>query len=159
MCGGVLCFGMWFLLLFLLSTMSLLSCSTHSASNTLLCGLFAGVTEALLVVTPTETMKVKLIHDNLSATPKYRNFVHGVRTIAAEQGIAGTYKGLTPTILKQGSNQAIRFSVYYYFKRQWLGDDPAAKMSVAQSMTAGGLAGATSVFGNTPIDVIKVGFV
>lgn len=126
-----------------------------SATNTLLCGLFAGVTEAVMVVTPTETMKVKLIHDNLSDTPKYRNFVHGVRTIAAEQGFAGTYKGLTPTILKQGSNQAIRFSVYYYFKRMWLGDDPAAKMSVLQSMTAGAMAGAASVFGNTPIDVIK----
>jgi len=38
----------------------------------------------------------------------FQGFFHGVRTIIAKEGIAGTYKGITPTIMKQGSNQAIR---------------------------------------------------
>ena len=33
--------------------------------TTFLCGLGAGVTEALIIVTPSETLKVKLIHDRL----------------------------------------------------------------------------------------------
>ncbi len=48
----------------------------------------------------------------MSGNPKYRNFIHGVTTIVKEQGVSGTYKGLIPTIFKQGSNQAIRFFVY-----------------------------------------------
>ena len=39
-----------------------------SNTNTFLCGLFAGASEALVVVTPQETLKTKLIHDKLSPT-------------------------------------------------------------------------------------------
>ena len=31
--------------------------------------------------------------------------------IVAKEGLAGTYKGITPTIMKQGSNQAIRWDI------------------------------------------------
>eukprot|EP01118_Nematostelium_gracile_P000063 TRINITY_DN10057_c0_g1_i2.p1 TRINITY_DN10057_c0_g1~~TRINITY_DN10057_c0_g1_i2.p1 ORF type:complete len:307 (-),score=84.69 TRINITY_DN10057_c0_g1_i2:22-942(-) len=118
-------------------------------------GLVAGVIEAITVVTPMETIKVKLIHDQLSPNPRYRGFFHGVTSIAKEQGLAGCYKGLVPTILKQGSNQMIRFAVFYELKRQMLGEDPSKKFSVPQSMFAGAVAGGASVFGNTPIDVVK----
>lgn len=123
-------------------------------------GLIGGVAEAILVVTPQETMKVRLIHDQLSPNPKFRGFVHGVSTIIKEQGLAGTYKGLMPTILKQGSNQAIRFVSFYKLKEIMLGDhtkdfDRSTVLGFAQSLVAGALAGAASVIGNTPIDVIK----
>jgi len=68
--------------------------------------------EAILVVTPAETLKVTLIHDRLSAAPKYRGLIHGISAIISEKGFAGIYKGLVPTILRQGSNQGIRFLVY-----------------------------------------------
>ncbi|EPY81183.1 hypothetical protein CB1_000750011 [Camelus ferus] len=77
----------------------------------LLCGLGAGVAEGVVVVCPMETIKVKSIHDQTSASPKYRGFFHGVREIVQEQGLKGTYQGLKATVLKQGSNQAIRFFV------------------------------------------------
>ena len=76
-----------------------------SPVDRMLCGLGAGVCEAILAVTPMETVKVKFINDQRSANPKYRGFFHGVRSIIAEQGIKGTYQGLTATIMKQGSNQ------------------------------------------------------
>src|SRR5262249_3843974 len=69
-----------------------------SASARIWCGLGAGVCEAILAVTPMETVKVKFINDQRSAQPKYRGFVHGVRCIIQEQGIKGTYQGLTATI-------------------------------------------------------------
>jgi hypothetical protein len=37
-----------------------------------------------------------------SALCRYHGFFHGVRTIVAEQGVGGVYKGLSATILKQG---------------------------------------------------------
>lgn len=83
---------------------------THS--HVFLAGIGAGTCEAVLVVTPAETIKVKLIHDRLAEVPKYKGLVDGVTSIIKQQGFAGTYKGLFPTIVKQGSNQGIRFLVY-----------------------------------------------
>ncbi|XP_037115047.1 tricarboxylate transport protein B, mitochondrial [Syngnathus acus] len=121
----------------------------------LLCGLGAGVMEAVLVVCPMETIKVKFIHDQTSANPKYRGFYHGVREIVRAQGLRGTYQGLTATVLKQGSNQAIRFYVMTSLKNWYKGDDPNKSINPALTGSFGAIAGAASVFGNTPLDVIK----
>jgi len=40
-----------------------------SRANNLMCGLSAGFAEAILVVTPQETLKTRLIHDKLSPKP------------------------------------------------------------------------------------------
>ena len=70
-------------------------------------------------------------------------------------GIKGTYQGLTATMMKQGSNQAIRFFVVESLK-DWYRDGDNKK-SVPKLITGcfGAIAGAASVFGNTPLDVIK----
>ncbi len=70
-------------------------------------------------------------------------------------GLAGTYKGLTPTILKQGSNQAIRFFIYTNLKRYFQEGDNSKDIGNLRTFCIGGIAGAASVFGNTPIDVVK----
>lgn len=57
--------------------------------------------------------------------------------------------------MKQGSNQAIRFFVMETMKDWYRGGDnnkPVPKMIVG---VFGAFAGAASVFGNTPIDVVK----
>jgi len=41
----------------------------NSRLHTFMAGLGAGVTEAILVVTPAETLKVKIINDKLSPNP------------------------------------------------------------------------------------------
>jgi len=124
-------------------------------STTLACGLIAGVTEAVVAVAPMETVKVKLIHDRNRPTPHYNGLFHGMKTIAAEEGIGGLYKGVTATILKQGSNQAIRFYVFGEYTKVVVGDQPGARLLWWQSMIGGVVAGAASVMGNNPFDVIK----
>lgn len=52
-----------------------------------LCGLGAGVCEAIFAVTPMETVKVKFINDQRSANPKFKGFFHGVGYIIKEQGL------------------------------------------------------------------------
>ncbi|XP_071452319.1 putative tricarboxylate transport protein, mitochondrial [Hetaerina americana] len=121
----------------------------------LLCGLGAGVSEAILAVTPMETVKVKFINDQRSGNPRYRGFFHGVTMIVKEQGIRGIYQGLTATIMKQGSNQAIRFFVMESLKDWWRGGDPQKSVPKPVVGAFGAFAGAASVFGNTPIDVVK----
>lgn len=126
-----------------------------SPGRRLLCGLGAGVCEAIFAVTPMETVKVKFINDQRSENPRFQGFFHGVRTIVQEQGFKGVYQGVTATILKQGSNQAIRFFVMETLKDWYRGGD--AKKPVPKLVVGcfGVIAGAASVFGNTPIDVVK----
>jgi len=126
-----------------------------STSRTLLAGLFAGVSEAIFAVTPMETIKTKLIHDQNSPPQqrKYHGLVHGVRTIVAAEGIAGIYRGLFPTILKQGTNQATRSVVYEELKKRLSAAD--GSLSVPWSLASGATAGAVSVLVNNPLDVVK----
>ncbi|KAF0038377.1 hypothetical protein F2P81_008861 [Scophthalmus maximus] len=124
-------------------------------TGSLLCGLGAGLTEAIVVVCPMETVKVKLIHDQCSLRPRYRGFFHGVSEIIREQGVRGTYQGLTATLLKQGTNQAIRFYVMNLLGNWYKGDDPRREMHPIVTAMFGATAGAASVFGNTPLDVVK----
>lgn len=129
-----------------------------TASTRLLAGLGAGISEAILIVTPMETVKVKFIHDQNSANPKYKGFSHGVREIVREFGISGLYKGVTATIIKQGSNQAIRFFVMESLKheyRVYKNLDHNASVPVLVTGAFGLIAGAASVYGNTPVDVVK----
>ncbi|KAJ1908060.1 hypothetical protein IWQ60_011749 [Tieghemiomyces parasiticus] len=86
--------------------------------RSLLAGLGAGMTEALFVVTPTEAIKTKLIHDQNRTHPQYRGLVHGVSTIVRQQGLSGIYSGLFAVMLRQGANAAVRFSAYNALK-QW----------------------------------------
>ena len=67
------------------------------------------IAEAIFAVTPMETVKVKFIHDQRSATPAYKGFFHGVREIIRTEG-----NGITPvddasfTLLQQAFAVPIR---------------------------------------------------
>jgi len=150
-----------------------------SSANTFLSGLLAGVCEAVLVVCPVETIKTKFIHDQNRAEPRYRGLVHGVTAIAREEGMQGLYRGLTATILKQGTNQAVRFACMNEWKKFWMprlypsppsstipsptspsaSAPPAAHhpqlLPIHLSLLGGVLSGLVSVAINNPIDVIK----
>lgn len=70
-------------------------------------------------------------------------------------GLGGVYKGLTATVIKQGTNQMIRFFVYTNLKSYLQGGDPSKDIGSIKTFIIGGIAGAASVFGNTPVDVVK----
>ena len=67
----------------------------------------------------------------------------------------GTYRGLIPTICKQGSNQAIRFFVYGEMGKLLRGEDQARRLSVWETSLAGAIAGAASVFGIQGIEFLQ----
>lgn len=54
--------------------------------QTLLCGLGAGVAEAVVIVCPMETVKVKFIHDQTQPNPRFKGFFSGVATIVKSEG-------------------------------------------------------------------------
>jgi solute carrier family 25 citrate transporter 1 len=80
-------------------------------ANTGIAGLAAGVTEAVLVVTPMEVIKIRLQAQHHSMAdpldiPKYRNAAHALYTVVKEEGIGALYRGVSLTALRQGTNQA-----------------------------------------------------
>lgn len=127
---------------------------TNRVSN-FLAGVGAGVTEAIFVVTPQETLKTKLIHDRFQPQPQYRGLFDGIAKIVAAQGFGGIYKGMIPTILRQGSNQGVRFLVYEEARTIISETFGVKPNNTLVTLLAGGIAGAASVFANTPIDVVK----
>ncbi|XP_022213421.2 putative tricarboxylate transport protein, mitochondrial [Drosophila obscura] len=118
-------------------------------------GMLAGMTEAVVAVTPMETIKVRFISDQRSAKPQYKGLFHGVGRIFKSEGIGGIYKGLPATVVKQGSNQAIRFFVLFSLKDLYTGRDKTKTVPKVLVGVFGAIAGAASVFGNNPIDVVK----
>ncbi|CAH1993978.1 unnamed protein product [Acanthoscelides obtectus] len=128
---------------------------TLSPSRRFLSGMGAGITEAIFAVTPMETIKVKFINDQRTGNPRFKGLFHGVGLIIKEQGIGGIYKGLVPTIIKQGSNQGIRFFVMETLKELYKGEDKDKKIPKYVVGAFGAFAGACSVYGNNPIDVVK----
>ncbi|KAK6102022.1 tricarboxylate transport protein, mitochondrial precursor, putative [Brugia malayi] len=121
----------------------------------LFCGFGAGLSEAIFAVTPMETIKVKFIHDQQLAKPKFKGFFGGLKTILQTEGFRGLYQGVTATMAKQGSNQAIRFFVMETLKDWYRGGDNSKTVSKPATALFGVFAGACSVYGNTPIDVVK----
>ena len=114
--------------------------------------MIAGAAESTFVVTPQETIKTQLVHDKMMPNPKYRNIFHGIIEIVKANGIGGIYKGYSATLMKQSTNQGVRFLVYTD-SAAFLSNYITAKMFC--DLIAGGFAGAVSVFANNPIDVIK----
>lgn len=120
--------------------------------HTFCCGLLAGAMEAAFVVTPQETLKTKLIHDILSPEPKYRNVFHGIYSVVKTQGFWGIYAGCVPTILKQSTNQGVRFVTFEEAQKVM---NSVIPVKVAADLLAGAFAGTCSVVLNNPIDVVK----
>mmetsp|Transcript_17117 Transcript_17117/g.23533 ORF Transcript_17117/g.23533 Transcript_17117/m.23533 type:complete len:295 (-) Transcript_17117:302-1186(-) len=110
-------------------------------------GLGAGATEAVLAVTPMETIKTKLIQTN-------QPLLVGVQSILRESGVRGLYQGVSATVLKQGSNQGLRFMFFNKYK-DLLTDNGRTKLSPLASLVGGMCAGCFSTLGNNPFDVVK----
>ena len=123
-----------------------------SKTNNFLCGLCAGAAESTFVVTPQETIKTKLIHDKLSPNPQYKNLFDGISKIVKSQGIGGLYKGYTATLIKQSTNQGVRFLVFDETQKNL---QHIIKTKVVCDFLSGAFAGFCSTMFNNPVDVIK----
>jgi len=118
-------------------------------------GFVAGTTEATLAVTPIETIKTRVTDDIRRGTGRYKNSLDAIIKIVRRDGLPGIYRGLTPTILKQGTNQMIRFPIQSYCVHLITGGHPERKKSPLINGVAGALAGAISVLLTMPQDTVK----
>ncbi|PHH83253.1 hypothetical protein CDD82_2673 [Ophiocordyceps australis] len=133
-----------------------------SGRATFVAGLAAGVTEAVAVVTPMEVVKIRLQAQHHSMAdpldiPKYRNAAHALYTVVREEGVGALYRGVSLTALRQGSNQAVNFTAYSYFKEYLQRIQPQYKDTLPswQTTIIGLVSGAMGPLSNAPIDTIK----
>lgn len=127
-----------------------------SGPRSLLAGLGAGMMEALFAVTPSETIKTKLIDDQKREVPRYRGLIHGTVQIVKEEGLSGIYRGLGPVAARQGANSAVRFTTYGTLKSFVSGNArPGETLPAGITFAIGAIAGVVTVYATMPLDVIK----
>jgi solute carrier family 25 citrate transporter 1 len=136
--------------------------SMGKTSITLTAGLASGLTEAILVVTPAEVCKIRMqsqYHSLNDPTQmqhrKYTNVLQTAATIVREEGIGALYKGIVPTMLRQGCNQAVNFTAYSAIKRKVLDYQQTKELYHWQSLLIGGISGGMGPMVNNPLDVVK----
>jgi solute carrier family 25 citrate transporter 1 len=121
----------------------------------------AGTTEAVVVVTPMEVVKIRLqaqqhsLADPLES-PRYRNAGHAVYTIVREEGVSALYRGVSLTAIRQATNQGANFTAYQEIKKlahKW--QPELTELPSYQHMVIGLISGAMGPFSNAPIDTIK----
>ncbi|KAK8858746.1 hypothetical protein IAR55_002975 [Kwoniella newhampshirensis] len=127
-----------------------------TAPRSMLAGLGAGMSEAIIAVTPSETIKTKMIEDSKRPQPRFKGMVHGIKTIIAEEGYRGVYRGVGPVMLRQGANSAVRFSSYSTLKQLAQGSViPGGEMPGWMTFGIGATAGVITVYSTMPFDVVK----
>eukprot|EP01134_Creolimax_fragrantissima_P004927 CFRG4927T1 len=133
-----------------------------STGATFLAGLCAGVTEAVMVVTPVEVIKIRLQAQTSSMTDpadwsrrKYKGMWHAAFCIVKEEGPQALYKGVIPTVLRQASNQAVNFTAYQEIKKALIKFQQVEELQPWQHLMIGGLSGAMGPLCNSPLDVVK----
>lgn len=127
-----------------------------SGARNVLAGFGAGVTESLLAVTPTESIKTTLIDDRKRAVPRMRGFLDAIPIIWRERGLRGFFQGLVPTAARQSANSAVRFGSYTSLKQ--LAESytaPGEKLGTLGTFGIGGVAGAITVYATQPLDTVK----
>mmetsp|Transcript_28827 Transcript_28827/g.89886 ORF Transcript_28827/g.89886 Transcript_28827/m.89886 type:complete len:295 (-) Transcript_28827:52-936(-) len=126
-----------------------------SVAGNIVSGLGAGICEAVIAVTPVETIKTRVTDDQRRGTGNYRGSGDAIVKILKSEGPVGLYRGAFPTILKQATNQAVRMPLQVQiFSLITFGDD-SLKQSSLYNGFAGFLAGCGSVFLTQPQDCVK----
>jgi solute carrier family 25 citrate transporter 1 len=120
-------------------------------TGTVISGAAAGAVESLLIVIPCELLKVRhMTH------PDHASFFTVFKQTIQNEGFLTLYKGGASTLLRQVTNQMIRFPIFYqitnYLKSDVYKTD---HLPAAVNLSAGAFAGMVSTFANTPLDTIK----
>lgn len=120
-------------------------------------GMGAGIFEAMVLVTPTERLKVLRQNElNLaksSIKTGHSSLASSIRTILSTQGPQGFFVGFMPTAARQGLAMGVRFMLYDEMKK--LITFGSNETTAVQKLLAGMSTGTVSSLLNQPIDMAK----
>lgn len=128
------------------------------ALRTLTAGGIAGAVSRTAVA-PLERVKILLqTQTTHGPTAHYRGTFHALRTIYAEEGFKGLVRGNAANVVRIFPASAIQFASFTQYKRiiAWLyPQDDVEKLSPLQLLSAGSLAGATSLLFTYPLELVR----
>ena len=110
-------------------------------------GLLGGIAASLFVIIPQETIKTTMIYNKTTT-------IQTLQHLYNSGGITSFYKGVLPTVTKNGLNTAIRIPLQGFLK----GNCPSQKSLTADTLlhsVTGILSGWVSVLFTQPFDTIK----
>jgi solute carrier family 25 citrate transporter 1 len=115
---------------------------------TLLAGLTAGTTESILVVTPAEALKTRVIEANrlgvgVGSPP---GMVALATQIIATDGLGAFWRGTMPVIGKQAINSGVRFTTFGLLQAEAARRWPEASGTVGATLVIGALSGIATVY-------------
>jgi solute carrier family 25 citrate transporter 1 len=109
-------------------------------------GLAAGVLESVVVVTPGECLKTRMIQEAARSGQNKRLGPAGaIRDVVRTEGVLALWKGLLPVLCKQGTNSAVRFATFASLKEQVAKRWPGKEKLVAVTLGLGGISGIATV--------------
>merc|ERR1712226_593345 len=114
-----------------------------------------GICEAVCAVTPVETLKTRVTDDQRRGTGNYKGTGDVLVKIFKSEGPMGLYRGAFPTILKQGTNQAVRMPLQVQIMGLISMGDSSKNQNPLYNGFAGFLAGCGSVVLTQPQDCVK----
>lgn len=85
----------------------------------------------------------------------YRGIGHALATIAADEGLAGLYRGLGATLLQVAPSLAINYATYEAMRSQWLALTDRTTPTVSISLACGSMAGLVSSSCTFPLDLVR----
>ncbi|KAH7374561.1 mitochondrial tricarboxylate transporter [Plectosphaerella cucumerina] len=121
-------------------------------------GLSAGVAESILVVTPGEAVKTKMIHAASTADGgpyANRGPIGAAGVLLRREGARGLWSGLLPVLCKQGTNSAVRFTTFAMLQERVAGWWPQLDGGIGTTLMLGGISGVFTVYASMPFDNIK----
>jgi len=132
--------------------------------------VFGGIScmSAACVTNPIDVIKTRLqlqgelTKKGMVTEVKYKGFVRGIITLFFEEGFRGLYKGITPSLLREGTYSTLRMGFYEPFRDSISGLLPSSQnkkgndASLLTKILAGAAAGATGAAIANPTDLVKV---
>ncbi|KAM0721603.1 hypothetical protein Q7P37_002528 [Cladosporium fusiforme] len=118
-------------------------------------GLCAGIMESILVVTPGEAVKTRVV--NAAANAQKLSTTQLVSGMVRQEGMLSFWRGLAPVVCKQGTNSAVRFSTFSAL-RDLLKNTDTIRANASPSVltfAAGAGSGVITVYASMPFDNIK----
>lgn len=108
----------------------------------MLAGIVAGTAESILVVTPAESLKTRMIEANKRST-QFMNpgMARMVKEIVEKDGIGVFWRGTAPVISKQAVNSTVRFTTFGVLQGEVAKRWPEAAGTVGTTLVMGTLSG------------------
>ena len=115
------------------------------------------VTIFLRVTFGSTVIKTRLQQQEGRTNLKYKGAVHCASTVVKEEGLTALWRGVMPTMFRNGSNSAFNFGTMALLNAHWLKkrEGDGQQVPVWKTSLAGLISSSVGPLFNCPVDVVK----